>query len=112
MFKKKHWTPVDEVVVPSCANCDKRGWKMGAVVAVARVAGNSVVVDITAPNLYWRRGRYMHMQLSASGEGLPRLVEELHRVGRELGVDLSPVADYIMTRTLQHLRTRKALRTR
>jgi len=111
MFKK-HWTPVDEVVIPTCSNCDKRGWKMGSVVAVARITSSGVAVDITAPNLYWRHGRYMHMRLSASREDLPRLVEELHRAGRELGIDLSPVADYIMTRTLQHLRTRKALRTR
>jgi len=110
MFKKKHWTPVDEVVIPSCTNCDRRGWKMGSIVAVARITTSGVAVDVTAPNLYWRRGRYMHMQLSASREELPRLVEELHRVGRELGVDLSPVADYIMTRTLQRLRARKALR--
>jgi len=112
MFSKKHWTPVDEVVLPSCNNCDRRGWKFGSVVVVARVAHNTVAVDITAPNLYWRRGRYMHMRLSAPREELPRLIDELHRAGRELGVDLTPVADYIMTRTLQQFRAKKTLRTR
>ena len=100
-FGRRLWDASNEVKRLDCG----RTWRKGDVVVSACVKDGAAYAMVTAPNKYWpAHGKYMYTYMEAPRDVLHRLIEELHRVGEELGVSMKDVAGYILDRMVKSSR--------
>jgi len=100
-FGRLLWDVTNEVKRLGCG----RTWRKRDVVINACVKDGAAYVVITAPNKYWpAHGKYMYTYMEAPFSEQNALIEELHRVGKELGISVKDVASYIISRLFKSAR--------
>ena len=100
-FGRRHWDVSNEVMRLGCG----RTWRKRDVVINACIKDGAAYVMITAPNKYWpAHGKYMYTYMEAPFNAHDMLIDELQRIGEELGISVKDVVSYIITGLFKSMR--------